>query len=117
MDDAPSYNFPTFYRGDSRRLAFIAKRRALFSGQISLLPLAGARITWTVRRPGQPDLVKSTDAGGGLTLDAVRSRVEWPISPTESQSLSAGANPYRVRATFLDGEVETLLSGTITTVE
>lgn len=61
--------------------------------------------------------MKHTDADGGLTLDAARSRVDWPISPTESQSLSAGANPFRVRATFPDGAVETLLSGTITTRE
>lgn len=109
----PNYDFPALIRGDSTHLAFIAKRRALFSGQISLRPLEGARITWTVGRQGADDLVKSTDTGGGLTLDPVRSRVDWPISAGESQALPLGDNPFRVRATFPDGRVETLLSGTI----
>lgn len=113
--NVPFYAFPAFVRGDTAHLAFVAKRRALFSGFIDLRPLAGAVLTWKVERPGQADLVKSTASDGGLALDTVRSRVDWPVSSAESESFALGPNPYRIRATFPDGRVETLLAGTIST--
>jgi hypothetical protein len=111
------YDFPPLTRGDSEKLSLILKQRDLFTQQISLLPVAGATVTWTIKKSGGQDLVKSTGMNGGLTLTANASRLDWVLTALDWTALPGGSYPYRIRIAFSDGTVVTYMKGTLTVVD
>ncbi|MBY0255156.1 MAG: hypothetical protein K2X54_27850 [Methylobacterium organophilum] len=109
------HDFPPLTRGDTETLGVILQDQSVFSQQAARGALkSGDVVRWIVTIPGKPDLVKSTEAGGGLNLKLATAYVSWALSAADWTAL-AGPGPfaYRVRVNRASGEVQTYLKGNL----
>lgn len=106
------YDFPPLTRGDTETLGVILHDQDSFTQQISSGIKAGDLVEWRVSIPGASDLVKTTEADGGLDLDLPDSRVAWAVTAEDWAALTgAGPFPYRIRVKRSTNEVRTYLKG------